>query len=77
MDHVDSNPAYEEAVRLLVGGAMPVIVEVEDCIHVLGVIPASRGALAAMIDEDPQRRFMLIVNTVREVKAAIEAGRVS
>lgn len=68
---------YNEAVRMLVKGAMPVIVESGDAMHVLSVIPTSNEVVAAMVNPNPQARLQFIVNVVCEVKREVDAGRVS
>ncbi len=69
--HVD---AYSEAIRMLVGGAMPVIIDAEDGMHVLSILPSNRDAVEAMVNPDADARLRFIVTTVVQVREAVEAG---
>lgn len=73
MDYVAS--AYDEALRMLTAGAMPIVIVGEDGLHVLSAIPNSREVVAAMINPDPQARLQFTVNVVCKVKQAVDSDR--
>lgn len=63
---------YALAIDFLSKGAMPVIVDLEDGIHVLSVIPTDRESLSHMINPDPRERLTFIVKTMVAVHKACE-----
>jgi hypothetical protein len=64
--------AYDTALESLMAGAMPFIVEVDDGIHVMSVVPTSRSTLACMINPDERTRMKFMVNVAVALKRAAE-----
>jgi hypothetical protein len=60
--------AYDTALEYLLAGAMPVIVDSEDGLHVLACKPTNRIALVNMIDPDERSRLKYITQVIISVK---------
>ncbi len=74
MDESETVDAYQTALEFLLAGAMPVIVDAEDGMHVLKVLPTSRDTLTSMIHPDPAERLRFMVSIVRAVKNRVEGA---
>ena len=72
MDEFEIQDAYKTAVAFLLAGAMPVIVEAEDGLHVLSVVPTSRDTLRGMINPDTGARMRFIVELTVALKRQVE-----
>ena len=72
MDEFEVQDAYKTAIAFLLAGAMPVIVDAEDGLHVLSCIPTDRESLAAMINPDVRARMQFLVNTTVMLKNRVE-----
>ena len=63
MDDEEPPLAYEEALRMIVAGAQPYVLQMEDGLHVISVVPTSRDVLRLMINDDTWVRLDFITKT--------------
>ena len=73
---MDAPDAYQTAIQFLLAGALPIIIEAEDGIHVLSVFPTNREAHCCMHHENDHERMKFMVRTVVAVKQAVEEANV-
>jgi hypothetical protein len=59
----DEEEAYSEAIQMMLAGAQPFCLVLEDGLHVMSVVPTSRAVLAAMIHDDLQVRMAFTTGT--------------
>jgi hypothetical protein len=69
---IEVDNAYETAVMFLLQGAMPVIVEAQDGMHVLSVQATNRDMVEAMFNPNYDERMRFIVSVTKCVKETVE-----
>jgi hypothetical protein len=55
--------AYDEALRMMLAGAQPYCLQMEDGLHVISVVPTSRDVLGLMLNDDTWTRMDFITRT--------------
>jgi hypothetical protein len=73
MDEGEQQNVYDAACSMLVMGAMPVIVPMEDGLHCVLLASTSAATLSFMINDDEQVRLRIITQAIVAVRESIEA----